>query len=128
MLTDGGSRDLQERGNRMSGTTPTLSPGELIHARGRERIVLNAGETLPIRPLTGSEYEIETIVPELEMSPVRYAAFDPPDISRTGPREPAQLLFGEADRRRWGLVKMRGWGWWHRDMRRRGRGRCCMWH
>ena len=71
---------------------PTFSPGELIHARGREWIVLNAGETLRIRPLTGSEYEIETIIPELELSPVRYAAFDPPDISRTGGREAAQLL------------------------------------
>lgn len=57
------------------------------------------GETLRSRPLTGSEYEIETIIPELEMSPVRCAAFEPPDVSRTGPREAAQLLFGEADRR-----------------------------
>ena len=73
-------------------TSPSFSPGELIHARGREWIVLNGGGTLRIRPLTGSEHEIESIVPELEVSPVRHAAFDPPDISRTAGREAAQLL------------------------------------
>lgn len=73
-------------------TAPSFSPGELIHARGREWIVLNGGDALRIRPLTGSEHEIETIVPELEVSPVRHAAFDPPDISRTAGREAAQLL------------------------------------
>jgi superfamily II DNA or RNA helicase len=70
----------------------SYSPGELIHARGREWIVLSSGDSLRIRPLTGSEHEIETIVPELEATPVRYAAFDPPDISRYGGREAAQLL------------------------------------
>jgi hypothetical protein len=65
----------------------SYSPGELIHARGREWIVLSSGDSLRIRPLTGSEHEIETIVPELEATPVRYAAFDPPDISRYGGRE-----------------------------------------
>ena len=73
-------------------TAASFSPGELIHARGREWIVLNGGDSLRIRPLTGSENEIETIVPELEATPVRYAAFDPPDISRYGGREAAQLL------------------------------------
>jgi superfamily II DNA or RNA helicase len=73
-------------------TAASYSPGELIHARGREWIVLNSGDSLRIRPLTGSEHEIETIVPELEATPVRYAAFDPPDISRYGGREAAQLL------------------------------------
>jgi superfamily II DNA or RNA helicase len=74
-------------------TSPhTFAPGELIHARGREWIVLSAADGLRVRPLTGSEYEAETIVPDLEISPVRPATFDPPDVSRTGGREPAQLL------------------------------------
>lgn len=74
-------------------STPTsFAPGELIHARGREWIVLSAIDGLRVRPLTGSEYETETIVPELETTPVRYAAFDPPEISRPGGREAAQLL------------------------------------
>ena len=73
-------------------TTATFSPGELIHARGREWIVVNSGDSLRIRPLTGSEQEIENIIPELEVTPVRHATFDPPNISRSGGREGAQLL------------------------------------
>lgn len=73
-------------------TTNNFAPGELIHARGREWIVLSAVDSLRVRPLTGSEFEAETIVPELETTPVRHAAFDPPDISRIGGREAAQLL------------------------------------
>jgi superfamily II DNA or RNA helicase len=73
-------------------TGTAFSPGELIHARGREWIVLNSGDSLRIRPLTGSEHEIETIIPELESTPVRYAAFAPPDIAKNGGREAAQLL------------------------------------
>lgn len=71
---------------------PNFSPGELIHARGREWIVLSGGDAIRIRPLTGSELEVETIVPDLEAEPIRYAAFDPPSIERSGPREAAQLL------------------------------------
>ena len=72
--------------------TNTFSPGELVHARGREWIVLGVGEALRLRPLTGSELEAETIIPELEADPVRHAAFDPPTADRPGPREAAQLL------------------------------------
>jgi hypothetical protein len=43
----------------------TFSPGELVHARGREWIVLGAGDALRLRPLTGSEQEAETLIPEL---------------------------------------------------------------
>jgi hypothetical protein len=42
--------------------------------------------------LSGSEHEVETIIPSLELEPVKPAAFDPPSIERTGPREAAQLL------------------------------------
>lgn len=72
--------------------TPYFSPGELVHARGREWIVLSGGDAIRIRPLTGSELEVETIVPDLEAEPIRYAAFDPPSIGHSGPREAAQLL------------------------------------
>lgn len=47
-------------------TAATYSPGELVRARGREWIVLGAGEALRLRPLSGSEHEAETIFPELE--------------------------------------------------------------
>ena len=72
--------------------TETFSPGELVHARGREWIVLGVGEALRLRPLTGSEQEAETLIPELEAEPVTYAAFDPPAGDRPGGREAAQLL------------------------------------
>jgi hypothetical protein len=72
--------------------TEAFSPGELVHARGREWIVLGVGEALRLRPLTGSEQEAETLIPELEAEPVTYAAFDPPTGAHPGGREAAQLL------------------------------------
>lgn len=70
-----------------------FSPGELVSVRGREWIVVGSGEEwLKLRPLTGSELEVETIHPALEMEPVKQASFDPPDFQRAGGREAAQLL------------------------------------
>jgi len=54
--------------------------------------VLGVGEALRLRPLTGSEQEAETLIPELEAEPITYAAFDPPVGDRPGGREAAQLL------------------------------------
>ena len=68
--------------------TATFSPGELVHARGREWIVLAVGDALRLRPLTGSEQEAETLIPELETDPVTYAAFDPPTGDRPGGARP----------------------------------------
>jgi superfamily II DNA or RNA helicase len=70
----------------------TFSPGELVRARGREWIVLSSGDELRLRPLTGSEDEAETLIPELESVPVEFAAFAPPSGERPGPREAALLL------------------------------------
>lgn len=70
----------------------TFSPGELVRARGREWIVIGAGDVLRLRPLTGSEEDAETIIPALEREPVAYASFAPPGIDRPGPREAALLL------------------------------------
>ena len=69
-----------------------FSPGELVRARRREWVVIEANTALTLRPLTGSEAEIETILPELEVDPVEYATFDAPDGTRAGGREAAQLL------------------------------------
>ena len=74
------------------GVSEQFSPGELVRARGREWVVVEAHAALSLRPLTGSEAEIETILPELEVEPVVYATFDAPDATRTGGREAAQLL------------------------------------
>lgn len=69
-----------------------FSAGQLIQARGREWIVIGTGDGLKVRPLTGSELETETLIPELESSPVRHATFAPPTGERTGGREAAVLL------------------------------------
>lgn len=70
----------------------TFSAGELVRARGREWIVLSSADTLRLRPLTGSEEDAESIIPELEAEPITHAAFDPPTGDRPGPREAALLL------------------------------------
>ncbi len=72
--------------------TANFSAGELVRARGREWIVLSSGETLRLRPLTGSEEDAETVIPELETDPIGPASFAPPKGDRTGPREAALLL------------------------------------
>ena len=74
------------------GIAEQFSPGELVRARGREWVVVEAHAALSLRPLTGSEAEIETILPELEVEPVVCATFDAPHASRSGGREAAQLL------------------------------------
>lgn len=69
-----------------------FSAGELVRARGREWIVLSSTDTLRLRPLTGSEEDAESIIPELEGEPITHAAFAPPTGERAGPREAALLL------------------------------------
>lgn len=70
-----------------------FSPGELIQARGREWVVIDATNALTIRPLSGSEADLETIIPELEVTKVRKASFAPPQIDDAkGGRDAAQLL------------------------------------
>lgn len=70
----------------------SYSAGELVRARGREWIVLSSGDTLRLRPLTGSEEDAESIIPELEAEPIGPASFAPPTGNRVGPREAALLL------------------------------------
>ena len=70
-----------------------FSPGKLVRARGREWVVVDATNGLTLRPLTGSEADLETILPEMEIEPVSHARFDPPTLHhKTGGRDAAQLL------------------------------------
>jgi len=69
-----------------------FSPGELVRARGREWIVLGTDGGLRLRPLTGSEDDVELVQPQLEIEPVAPARFPAPDGGRLGGREAAQLL------------------------------------
>lgn len=75
------------------GISEQFSPGELVRARGREWVVVDASNALTLRPLSGSESDLETIIPELEAEPVSYASFEPPTaLEKTGGRDAAQLL------------------------------------
>jgi len=75
------------------GVAEQFSPGELVSARGREWVVVESSNTLTLRPLSGSEADLETIIPELEQDPVSYASFAPPKFnSKIGGRDAAQLL------------------------------------
>ena len=75
------------------GIAEQFSPGDLVRARGREWVVIETTDSLTLRPLSGSEADLETIIPELEIEPVSFASFDPPDLSsKFGGRDAAQLL------------------------------------
>ena len=75
------------------GVAEQFSPGELVSARGREWVVVESSNTLTLRPLSGSEADLETIIPELEQDPVSYASFAPPKFdAKIGGRDAAQLL------------------------------------
>jgi len=75
------------------GIAEQFSPGELVRARGREWVVVDSSNALTLRPLSGSEADLETIIPELEADPVTYASFAPPALTdKAGGRDAAQLM------------------------------------
>lgn len=75
----------------------TFSPGDLVRARGREWVALPSVDTalLSLRPLTGSELDIQLIDPSLEADPVLPAQFDLPRVEDRATQD-AALLLGEA--------------------------------
>lgn len=76
----------------MTAQARAFAPGELVRARGREWVVLGADGGLRVRPLSGTEAEVEVLQPELEIEPITGATFPAPAADRTGGREAAQLL------------------------------------
>lgn len=76
----------------MTAQARAFAPGELVRARGREWVVLGSDGGLRVRPLSGTEAEIELLQPELEIEPITGATFPAPAPDRTGGREAAQLL------------------------------------
>lgn len=66
--------------------------GSLVHARGREWVVLpdSTDELLLLRPLGGADVEIAGVLPELE--PVQAATFPPPNPNDIGDFASARLL------------------------------------
>ena len=75
----------------------TFSPGDLVRARGREWVALPSVDTtlLSLRPLTGSELDVQLIDPSLEADPVLPAQFDLPRAEDRATQD-AALLLGEA--------------------------------
>ena len=66
--------------------TAAFSPGDLVYARGREWVALPSPdeEMLCLRPLSGSEADVQFLHPALEREPVRHARFEMPDLKQTG--------------------------------------------
>jgi superfamily II DNA or RNA helicase/Arc/MetJ family transcription regulator len=75
----------------------TFSPGDLVRARGREWVALPSVDKtlLSLRPLTGSELDVQLIDPTLESDPVLPAQFDHPRAEDRATQD-AALLLGEA--------------------------------
>lgn len=71
-----------------------FTPGSLISARGREWVVQpqSSAEALHLRPFGGSDDDVISLVPDLELTPVSSAEFAWPDPSRPGNRDAARLL------------------------------------
>ena len=74
-----------------------FSPGDLVRARGREWVALPSVDSalLCLRPLTGSEFDVQLIDPSLESEPVLPAQFDLPAAEDRATQD-AALLLGEA--------------------------------
>jgi len=69
-------------------------PGTLIRARGRDWVVQpeSTDKALSLRPLGGSDEDIQVIIPYLERMPVELATFPPPDPASPGAYDSAVLL------------------------------------
>ncbi|MER8719637.1 DEAD/DEAH box helicase [Mesorhizobium sp. M0999] len=74
--------------------TAVFSPGDLVHARGREWVALPSPEEgwLCLRPLSGAEADIQLIHPDLETDKPRLARFALPEREPLATQSAAQLL------------------------------------
>ena len=74
--------------------TGQLQIGDLVHARGREWIVLGkpSDGLLRVRPLSGSEEDAIVIAPKLERQPLRPATFTLPAADQLDTQDAARLL------------------------------------
>lgn len=72
----------------------SYQPGNLIRARGREWVVQTEStpEWLHLRPLGGTDDDIISLIPDLELQPVAPAVFPWPDATQPGNHSAALLL------------------------------------
>jgi len=75
-------------------STSSFMTGDLVHARGREWVVLPSPERdwLCLRPLSGAEADVQMLHPGLERMPVRPAQFAPPQLNVLATQDGARLL------------------------------------
>lgn len=74
--------------------TAAFAPGDLVQARGREWVSLPSSfpGLLCLRPLTGSEADIQLLDPTLEIEPVVPARFDLPKTDDLATQDAGRLL------------------------------------
>ncbi len=74
--------------------TQTFATGDLVRARGREWVVLPSTEEgwLRLRPLSGSEADVQVLHPALEREPVKPAQFSAPGADEIATQDAARLL------------------------------------
>jgi len=74
--------------------TAAFAPGDLVQARGREWVSLPTSlpGLLCLRPLTGSEADIQLLDPALEIEPVAPARFDLPKLDDLATQDAGRLL------------------------------------
>jgi ERCC4-related helicase len=74
--------------------TVTFAPGDLVRARGREWVSLPSSQPglLCLRPLTGSEADIQLLDPALERELVAPARFDLPRLDDVATQDAGRLL------------------------------------
>jgi len=70
------------------------APGSLVRVRSREWVVQpeSNNDILALRPLGGSDDDIQVIIPSLEFPPVEPAIFELPDPEKPGAHDSALLL------------------------------------
>jgi len=75
-------------------TDINFAPGELVRARGREWVVLpgSSDDIMSLRPLAGSEREVQVLSRSLEIDGITSATFKLPTADRVGPQDEALLL------------------------------------
>ena len=71
-----------------------FAPGDLVFARGREWVTLPSSDpdALCLRPLSGTESDVQVLHPALEREPVRPAVFGVPDVADYATQHGALLL------------------------------------
>jgi superfamily II DNA or RNA helicase len=74
--------------------TALFAPGDLVFARGREWVALPSpdNQILCLRPLAGTEADVQVIHPALEREPVRPARFALPTVDQIATQDGARLL------------------------------------